>query len=167
MNQSDVQSKKRRANSPLIPLYESLDNKVGDPNVTLRQMIEVLDKRFDDLELQVEEQSETINKLQEENTQLQCRCNVNEGRVTRLETVVEDLREESLHSTAHSMKDNIIFENIAEHSQEENVKQVLLDFMCKELLIKPNDLQGVSINKVHRMGPKGKYSQARASYGST
>jgi restriction endonuclease Mrr len=76
--------------------------------------------------------------------------------------VVEDLREEALHATAHSMKDNIIFQNIPEQAeaQDENVKHTLLEFMNNELQIQPNDLQHITINKVHRMGSKGKYSRA-------
>jgi predicted nuclease with TOPRIM domain len=161
MEQMDTKSqKKRRANSPLVPLFESLDKNLADPNSTLRQMVEVLDSKFIDLEILVEVQTGTIDKLTEENSQLQRRCNVNEGRITRLEKVVEDLREEALNSTAHSMKDNLIFQNIAEHPEEVNVKQTLVDFMAKELLIQATDLQSISINKGHRMGAKGKHGRA-------
>jgi hypothetical protein len=161
MEQMDTKSqKKRRANSPLVPLFESLDKNLADPNSTLRQMVEVLDSKFIDLEILVEVQTGTIDKLTEENSQLQRRCNVNEGRITRLEKVVEDLREEALNSTAHSTKDNFIFQNIAEHPEEVNVKQTLVDFMAKELLIQATDLQSISINKVHRMGAKGKHGRA-------
>ena len=73
---------------------------------------------------------------------------------------MEDIREDALQSTAHSMKDNIIFQNIPEPTQEVDVKQTLLNFLTHDMLIQPNDIQAVTINRVHRMGSKGKYTRA-------
>ena len=42
--------------------------------------------------------------------------------MTRLEKVVEDLREELLQMNARSMRDNMIFQNISETEDEDNKK---------------------------------------------
>jgi hypothetical protein len=63
---------------------------------------------------------------------------INEGRITRLEKVNNDLHEEMLQINARSMKDNVIFRNIDE-KQNEDVGQVLVDFMKDEMSMKEED----------------------------
>ena len=52
-DQTELQFKKRRANSPLVPLYESLDKEEGEHSDTIRKMFEVMDQKLEDLELLV------------------------------------------------------------------------------------------------------------------
>ena len=59
---------------------------------------------------------------------------INEGRLTRVEKVVGDLKEELLKVQQHSMKENLIFQNIPE-KQQENVNTILREYMSMELKI--------------------------------
>jgi hypothetical protein len=103
----------------------------------------------------LEHQSQTIEMLTKENTVLRNRNSVGEGRITRLEKVVEDQREETIQINARSMKDNIIFQDIPEQLDEHDVKQTLLCFLEKEMQVSQDDLSRIGIRKVYRMGMKG------------
>ena len=152
-------SKKRKPESPLKVLYDSLDGNKGDNTNILRQLIQAIEVRTDELEETVTKQTDTIKALTTDNECLQSRCQISEGRVTRLEKLVDDLREETLQINARSMKDNLIFHGIQE-TQPENVKEVLLNFLQTDMVIKQPDLNDIIIHKVHRMGGKDNESRA-------
>ena len=63
-------------------------------------------------------QSDQIQALSDENAILRTRCNLTEGRVTRPEKVVEELRGDLLQINARSMRDNMIFQIISETQDE-------------------------------------------------
>jgi len=141
--------KKRKLNSPLKALYESLDDTKSDKTEILCQLLQGLESRLDDLE-------EINDSLMVENSNLQTRCQVNEGRITRLEKVVEDLREENLQINARAMRDNLVFQGIPENSSLD-VKHVLWRFMQYDLKISEEDLETCYFNKVYRVGAPGNY----------
>ena len=154
---SIVSQKKRKPQSPLQVLYESLDVSKGENTDILRKLIEAMESRMTDMENIVTEQLSTIETLSYDNNTLQSRCQVNEGRITRLEKLVEDLREETVQIIARSMKDNIIFQGVPETPQE-NVRDVLTDFLRLEMHIEHTE--DIVVNKVHRMGAKGTYTRS-------
>ena len=87
------------------------------------------------------------------------RCQVNEGRLTRVEKVVSDLKEELLRTQQHGMKDNIVFQNLPE-VENENVRKTLAVFMDQSLKINHDQINNILIDKAHRMGQKGKYPRS-------
>ena len=58
---------------------------LADNTVTFEQLIEALEAKVDRLEDTIQEQSLTIEKQTVDNANLEARCLVNEGRITRLE----------------------------------------------------------------------------------
>lgn len=137
--------KKRRAVSPLQVLCQTLqDTTAGDQMDIMVKMIESLDERMSEMQA-------TIETLTEDNTLLTQRCMVNEGRTTRQEKLIEDLREELLQANARSMKDNVVFQNVPEQPGKE-VKDVLLECMERDMKITEADRMSIHFNKVYRQG---------------
>lgn len=102
---------------------------------------------------QMTEQANELTCLKEENQALRQRSIVNEGRLFKLERVVADLKEDVLRGQQHSMKENIIFQNIPENPQE-NVYKTLHEFMNNNLRMSQDNMSAVHILKAHRMGKK-------------
>ena len=74
-----------------------------------------------------------------------------EGRLTRTENVLEDLREQMLVQEARSMRDNLKFYNIPE-SQDEECEETVRKFLSKEMKISVNDLNKIKFDRIHRTG---------------
>jgi len=98
-------------------------------------------------------QGSDIQELQAENIVLKDRNHINEGRITRIEKEVADLREELLRTQQHSMKENIIFQNIPE-TPNENVYQLLNDLLVNRLRINNDDMMTITVLRAHRFGAK-------------
>ena len=141
--------KKRKAESPLAPLYNTIDHSVLVDNTnTFTKLIEALEQKVDQLEISLQFHSETTESLTKENATLRQRC--------------RNLKkhEETLQINARSMKDNVIFENILEQDDNENVRRVLIDFLQTEMQLQQNEIEAIIINRVHRMGAKGRHPRA-------
>jgi hypothetical protein len=147
--------KKRKAGSPLAPLYASLEaGKDSSMDVSIiKKLIEALELKMDDMEENIEEQAMTIDILQK-------KCLMNEGRITRQEKLIEDLRENSLQLQAQLLHDNIAFYNIPEE-RNENVVTVLQDFLYNEMKVSEDDVSRVTFTKAYRMGDKGNAKRTR------
>ena len=81
-----------------------------------------------------------------------------EGRITRLEKTVAELKEEVLYIEARSMRDNLVFFNVPEHAYETSwadTMNVLKDFITEEMKMSDDDLQTLKIIRAHRTGMKG------------
>ena len=177
----DTNQKKRRNNSSLlvesssmtdnmIPDYQSLvvrmdnmESKLSglitrSNEETMRKLDEVKDQQHQ-LQVTVKEQNKQIQELREENRMLNVHAAILEGRLTRAEKVIDDIKEEVLQSTARSMKDNLVFYRIPEKPSE-NVTQVLLEFMEQELKISRTDIKDIQIKKAHRLGKVGQSNRA-------
>ena len=57
-----------------------------------------------------------------------------------MEKVVEEQHEETLQIHARSVKDNVIFENILEQDDNENVRRVLIDLLHTEMQLEQGPL---------------------------
>jgi hypothetical protein len=136
---------KRRAVSPLQDMYQSIqDTTAGDQMDIMVKMIESLDEQMSNMQ-------ETIETLTDDNAQLTKRCTINEGRITRHEKIIEDLREELLQVNARSLKDNVVFQNVPEQIGKD-VKDVLLECMEKDMKMSEADRMLIHFNKVYRQG---------------
>ena len=103
----------RKAGSPLATLCASLEaagSSKQDISI-ITKMMEEMKIRMNDMEGYTEEQAMTIETLQN-------KCRLNEGRITRQEKMIEDLREKSLQLHARLLHDNIAFYNIPEEPNE-------------------------------------------------
>ena len=147
--------KKRKAGSPLAPLYASLEASTdGNMDMSIfKKLIEALELRIDDMEGHIEEQDMTIETLQN-------KCLLNEGRITRQEKLIDDLHEKSLQLHAQFLHDNIAFYNIPEEHNE-NVITVLQEFLYNEMKVSEDDVRRVTFTKAYRMGDKGNAKRTR------
>ena len=80
------------------------------------------------------------------------------GRLTRVEKVVDDLREELLQVNARSMKDNLVFQGIQENERL-SCKDLLFGFFRRDLIINSDDMKRVLIQNCHRLGTKGRHNR--------
>ena len=78
-----------------------------------------------------------------------------EGRLIRAEKEIQDLKEQQLMSEARSMRDNLIFYNITEPTQE-NPETTLNNFLKDEMKVNDDDLKKIKFDRVHRIGKKEK-----------
>ena len=104
-------------------------------------------------------QDSEIKALQDENLVLQQRGYINEGRLTRVEKLVADLKEEQIRSQQHSMKENLIFQNLPEVASE-NVYNTLREYMMTKMKISADDMKNVGVVRAHRMGKQGSFPRA-------
>ena len=102
-----------------------------------------------------------IDKLAVKNA----RNHINEGRITRLEKVVIDLREDLLQDKRRSMRDNLIFSHIPESPKQNNAhtRNITMAFLQKELRIHPDDMKLIDIIRTHRIGQRGNYDRVTAA----
>ena len=108
------------------------------------------------LESLILNQGTEIENLTRENDAMKMKSVINEGRLTRLEKVVVDLKEDLLRTQQHSMSNNLIFQNLPEKATE-NIHHMLQEYMRSQLNIPEDLLRRIQIARAHRMGHKGKY----------
>jgi len=103
-------------------ILNTLSTWLGDMNAQMQQtfrrrfeeaMEEFKDEVLDHVDSKDAHNTE-IDDVRQENRELQNRCRILEGRITRAEREIEELREDSLKQKARSMRDNIKFFNIPE-----------------------------------------------------
>ena len=92
-------------------------------------------------------------ELEEENSKLKDKVQILEGRLSRTETEVAELREEVLQQQARSMRDNLKFFNIQE-VEKENCEETLRQFLRTEMKISEEKMKQIKFDRVHRIGPK-------------
>ena len=129
-------------------LLQSVDKKVND-----------IEHKIDGIHSSLNNQSSTIEQLIGENKQLRTRIELTDGRLTRAEKVIDDVREELLQSNARSMKDNLIFQKVPENDTQ-TCKDTLFAFFRTELRISADDMRRIQILKCHRLGFKGAHIRA-------
>lgn len=132
------------------------------------QMQESFNKRFDEaiervkeevmnhansseLNVSLSSQAKDIDDLLKDNEELRNRCRVLEGRVTRAESELHQLKEEQLIQQARSMRDNVKFFNIPE-TENENCEMVVRRFLINEMKVGRNDMEKIHFERVHRTG---------------
>ena len=107
-----------------------------------------------DLEENANRQDLEINRLQEENNELRKRLAIAEGRLTRAEKVLDDVKDKATDLTTRSMRDNLIFKNIAESKPESYIviEKKLRSFLADELNVTDEDQDNIVFERAHRMG---------------
>lgn len=98
--------------------------------------------------------SKDIDDCVQENTELQNKCRVLEGRLTRAEKEVDELRERILDQEARSMRDNIKFFNVPE-VHNEPCETTVRRFLCNEMRVSDEDQRRIRFDRVHRTGIAG------------
>ena len=125
---------------------------------SVEQKVSGIETKIDDIHSSLRSQASTIDQLVDENKQLHVRNEVTNGRLTRVEKVVDDLREELLQVNARSMKDNLVFQGIQENERL-SCKDLLFGFFRRDLIINSDDMKRVLIQNCHRLGAKGSHNR--------
>ena len=92
--------------------------------------------------------------LKAENESLRKKLAIAEGRINRLEHQVEILTTKTTDLTVRSMRDNILIKNMDEEKDEKpfRIIQKVKAYFSKELKIQETDLEGIDIERCHRLG---------------
>jgi len=99
--------------------------------------------------------SSHIDDVMDENRVLKNRCELLEGRLTRAEMALEELKENQLEQQARSMENNVKFFNIPESNDEnENCMSTIRNFLRDEMKVPHHDLQKIQLEKASRSGKK-------------
>ena len=102
---------------------------------------------------QLSKKDEEIKHLQLSLENAQLKTQFLEGRLTRVEKLVDQQHEDLLQEKARSMKNSLILNNIQE-TEKEDIHKVLHDFFKMELCMPEEEVKMVQIEKVHRLGKK-------------
>ena len=179
---NDVEMKKRKANTPPSVLNMNFDisgelsgmresvsgtmDALSDKMKTLiadtkRETLEKLDgleRKVANIEIALKSQGESITALQTENEELSTRNALLDGRLTRVERLLDRVRDDMLDHTARSMQDNLVFYRIAENKPE-NLKTVLTTFLKTQMNIPADKVEQLHIIRIHRKGTPGQYDR--------
>ena len=96
-------------------------------------------------------QAKEIDDLVAENEELLNKCRVIEGRLTRAEKELEDVKEEMMQQEARSMRDNLKFFNVPE-VRGEDCERTLRDFLRTEMKVSDENMSLINFDRVHRTG---------------
>ena len=139
-------------------------------NVAIKKVTKTLSKtfltQFESITEQLREIKSTlqtrdqeIDNLSQELQDCQTRNRLNEGRITRAEKEIRDLKTELADLKARSMKNNLVFYNIPESSEQEIPDALIKTFFKQEMKISTEEVDNFKIENVHRMGQKGRRSR--------
>ena len=90
-----------------------------------------------------------IHELKEENERLRKRVKFTEGRLTRAEKELDEAKEKIIDLSSRSMRDNIVFKNVAE-SRGEDVEEKIIKILKEKLKI--DNAEEIIIQRAHRVG---------------
>ena len=136
-------------------LFSIMGDFLDDQKNKLSQQFEVsLQRHRDEFDAALNEQNAEISLLNEDLKDTKDQLRIMEGRLTRSEKQVEDMREKMLVNEARSMRDNLVFYNIPETQDRENTEAVLRDFLVAEMKISEQDMTKIRFDRAHRTGQK-------------
>lgn len=123
-------------------------------------LIEVLHKEFQSLRESLEYSHEQIEKLTKENKTLHKTVDTITDQLTsvttQLSTITAEnktMKETILDLQARSMRDNLVFSGIPEHTADDPEKTVK-DFMKLQLKLPADTVNNITFHRVHRLGQK-------------
>jgi hypothetical protein len=93
--------------------------------------------------------AESVHDLEKENSELREKCRILEGRLTRAEKEIEEVKEQQLMQEARSMRDNLVFFNVPEQ-RSEDCEKTLRNFLATEMKIVERDMEKIRFDRVHR-----------------
>ena len=125
-----------------------------------RDLLKSVERKVDGIHSSLKTHSDQLALLSDENNLLRARNGVVEGRLTRMEKVVDNLSEEILQINARSMRDNLVFNNIPETEGASTTRVILMKFLRDNLRVQPDELRKIDIGRCHRMGMKGHYTRS-------
>ena len=117
-----------------------------------------LEEKVKTIEEGLNSQGELITALEAENKALSTRNELLDGRLTRVERLMDRMRDETLDQTARSMRDNLVFYRIPENKRED-LHVVLRNFFRAEMDIPGDTVDRIHIIRLHIKGAPGAYDR--------
>jgi hypothetical protein len=132
---------------------ESVESKVVNISATISNFESELTTIKSSLESSLQQTKEMINTVSERTDGLEYQYSDMEERITQLESENKTLKWEIVDVKARSMRDNLIFSNIPEVSNETPIttEAILREFMVKELRMDTAEVGNIKFDRVHRM----------------
>jgi len=100
-------------------------------------------------------QEKDIRLMEKENAELRNKHQILEGRLTRAEKEISDLKEQLTMQEARSMQDNLKFYGIKEN-ENENCEETITTFLREKMKINEQDILKIHFDRVHRTGERNK-----------
>jgi len=100
----------------------------------------------------VDDLQKSVLDLKKQNAELKHKCCILEGRLTRAEKEMMEVKEESLKQEARSMRDNLVFFNVPGETENEVCEDTLRYFLATEMKINEDNMQKIQFDRVHRTG---------------
>ena len=124
----------------------------------LSQQVEIsLERHRDEFDSAMNVQTAEIQILTDDLKASKQQCVILEGRLTRAEKLVDDMREQLLQHEARSMRNNLVFHNVPEASSgpaAENTEATLRTFIKQEMKVSSSDMEEIKFDRVHRVGQR-------------
>ena len=123
-----------------------------------KQLISTLVSKVDTLTTFLKQKDDEVEHLNACLESSQERTRFLEGRLCRVEKLLSDVKEDCLQQKVRSMKNNLMFYNIAESSEEGKsgaIRDVLLNVLQSELKMPKEIILSLQIEQIHRVGQKG------------
>ena len=146
-----MEDKYKSLEKKIDDLKDHMTNLVTESNREINAKLSHIEHKMGTLQQSLEDHENEIAELKNENQSLKEHYRILEGRLTRTEKVVEDLKADVLSNTARSMRDNLIFYKIPENGYEDT-KQILIKFIKEKMMIDQTLITGIKIIRVHRLG---------------
>lgn len=165
-NKSDgAGAKSGPSNADIVALLGKIELKLTDMDkrlVTLESLekkVDGFDKELRKLRLHIDETqkqaSERLEKAEGRMFEIEIETGAAKKRIDELERERVSLKESVTYLQSQSMRNNLIFGNIEEEPQEkpERTEVIVRKFMSEKLKMAQNIVDGIKIERVHRMGP--------------
>ena len=131
---------------------------INDNKLEINYNIETLMDKTTRVQSELDLERNNMLIISNENKTLKDKQVINEGRITRLESLVDRLQEDIMKQKQRSMQNNLIIQNVPE-KEGENIIDKMFDLLHKELNIGGEDMENITIYKAHRMGQKRQHSK--------
>lgn len=123
----------------------TLDNRIA--------LIEVLHREFQALRQSLEYSQDQIDTLTRDNKSLQHSVSTLTTQLTSVTAEHKTMKETILDLQSRSMRDNLVFTGIPEHSSDDPEKSVK-DFMIQQLKLPTETVNHITFHRVHRIGQR-------------
>ena len=139
-------------------------------NEILSAFVDLVKTTMAQMQKKVDDFEESMNSITTENIQLiknhasmEKRLRVTQGLVTQLQTKIHQQEEQIIELKSRSMRDNVVLSGIPEDNNEtwEMTKAKVNGFLKDVLEIPEDELQGIEIDKAHRIGSKSDENSRR------
>lgn len=132
-------------------MFRRIDNMEKIHSAEMREM----KTKVNELTAVIENHSAELIDVQTASADLNEHFQLVQGRLTRAEKVIADMKEEIIDLKSQQMKDNLIFQGISESRDvNEDVEETVMNFLRQDMKINEQNLVKVRVDTCYRMGKR-------------